>query len=348
MQRLHTQTPEPGCRSAPQLSRCVTLARFPPSLCPLLLSLLANAAARGQEPARTQHTATDLRVTHKSGETESRLKRKELMTRGGHRGWLLCGGGRCSGLSCPSEPTNAGLFIVSVAHEAPRCLGPKLPTRFCPTNLLLRSRLPHPGPATPGPPRRLSPTSWRCGWLPHAHSLHPWGPSKMCPSPTTSEACPGPSPAWPIAVSVAGASTLAPASLCTLGPATLSQGASWCCPPQGLPHHACKETPNPYSPEPQSLRARAPLTPVCPPWWHSPALATQASSWFLRACAPAFPPHVLLHKCPRQRCPLQVSAQMSPPRAYPGPTCSPALSDSTPWPPLHPFPSYFFKVCIST
>lgn len=32
--------------------------------------------------------------------------------------------------SCPSEPTSVGLFTVSMAHEAPRRLGPKLPTRF--------------------------------------------------------------------------------------------------------------------------------------------------------------------------------------------------------------------------
>lgn len=31
---------------------------------------------------------------------------------------------------CPSEPTSVGLFTVSMAHEAPRRLGPKLPTRF--------------------------------------------------------------------------------------------------------------------------------------------------------------------------------------------------------------------------
>lgn len=60
--------------SESQLFRCVTAAGFPPSLCRLLLSPRQLTQQRWcRSPPGARRTATDSRVTHNSGETESRL-----------------------------------------------------------------------------------------------------------------------------------------------------------------------------------------------------------------------------------------------------------------------------------
>lgn len=241
------------------------------------------------------------------------------MTRGGHsQGGSSAAAAAALEFSCPPEPTRAGLFIVSVAHEAPRCLGPKLPTRFCPTNLLLRSRLPHPGPTTPGPPQWLSPTSWRCGWLPHAHSLHPWGPSKMCPSPhhlrglARRRLCGRSLHLGPLLLCAPWAQPHSLTGRLLVLPSPVASSSCL----QGNPKSLQPGAPEPQGQGPAHLRS-APLR------WHSPALATQASSWFPQSLRTRLP-----SPCPSP----QVSTAALP---LPG-LCPDIASSSLPWPHLQP------------